>query len=120
MGIPILDTPAAPAQLSLALKAKLFRGLADPSRLSILEALADGERTVSDLMTVTGLSQSNTSGHLACLRECGLVVPRQEGRYVHYALAHPRVRTLLGEAAGILADVAERLYACTRYAEVPR
>jgi ArsR family transcriptional regulator, cadmium/lead-responsive transcriptional repressor len=83
--------------LSLALKAKLFRGLADPSRLAILEALRAGERTVSDVVAATGLSQPNASNHLACLRDCGLVESRQDGRRVYYRLAD------------------ERVYACTRY-----
>ena len=101
--------------LSLTLKAKLFRGLADPSRLAILEALREGEKTVSDLVAETGLSQPNASGHLACLRDCGLVASRQEGRYVYYQLADPRVDDALRAAEGILAGVAEQVYACTRY-----
>jgi DNA-binding transcriptional ArsR family regulator len=101
--------------LSLSLKAKLFRGLADTSRLAILEALRDGEKTVSELVAATGLSQPNTSTHLACLKDCGLVGSRQEGRYVHYRLADPRVAAVLRGAEEILADVAERVYACTRY-----
>lgn len=101
--------------LSLTLKAKLFRGLADTSRLALLEALRGGEKTVSELVVATGLSQPNASGHLACLKECGLVASRQEGRFVYYALADPRVEDLLRDAEGILADVAARVYACTRY-----
>lgn len=101
--------------LSLTLKAKLFRGLADPSRLAILEALREGEKTVSDIVDETGLSQPNASGHLACLRDCGLVASRQEGRYVYYQLADARVDDALRAAEGILAGVAERVYACTRY-----
>ena len=101
--------------LSLTLKAKLFRGFADSSRLAILEALRSGEKTVSELVEETGLSQPNTSGHLACLKECGLVTGRQEGRFVYYALADPRVDDALHAVEGILAGVAERIYACTRY-----
>jgi ArsR family transcriptional regulator, cadmium/lead-responsive transcriptional repressor len=101
--------------LSLSLKAKLFRGLADSSRLAILEALRDGERSVSDMVAETGLSQPNASTHLACLKDCGLVESRQEGRYVFYRLADARIAGLLRGAEEILADVAERVYACTRY-----
>jgi DNA-binding transcriptional ArsR family regulator len=101
--------------LSLTLKAKLFRGLADTSRLALLEALRRGEKTVSELVVATGLSQPNASRHLACLKECGLVASRQEGRFVYYALADPRVEDVLRDAEGILADVAARVYACTRY-----
>ncbi len=101
--------------LSLTLKAKLFSGLADPSRLAILEALRSGEKTVSDLVGETSLSQPNASGHLACLKDCGLVTSRQEGRYVYYALADPRIEDVLRGAEGIVSGVAESVYACTRY-----
>lgn len=101
--------------ISLQVKAKLFRGLADTSRLAILEALRSGERTVSDIAVSTGLSQPNASGHLACLKDCGLVRSRQEGRYVHYSLSDPRIEEMLRDAEGILSDVAAGVYACTRY-----
>lgn len=100
--------------LSLSLKAKLFRGLADPSRLALLDALRDGERTVSELVEATGLSQPNVSGHLACLRGCGLLASRQDGRFVFYSLADPRIVDMLRDAEAVLADVAARVYACTR------
>lgn len=101
--------------LHLTLKAKLFRGLADASRLAILESLRDGEQSVSGVVAATGLTQPNASNHLACLKECGLVTSRQEGRSVYYAIADPRVETVLREVEGILADVSARVYACTRY-----
>lgn len=58
---------------AVALKAKLFRGFADPSRLAIVEALRSGSMTVTEVVAATGLTQSNTSNHLSCLRDCGLV-----------------------------------------------
>lgn len=100
---------------ALDLKAKLFRGLADPSRLAILEALRAGERSVSELVAATGLSQPNVSSHLACLKQCGLVGSRQQGRFVYYALADQRVEALLRGAEAILASVGAQIYACTRY-----
>lgn len=106
---------AVGADLALGLKAKLFRGLGDSSRLALLDALRDGEKTVTQLVGLTGLSQANASAHLACLRDCGLVTSRHEGRYVLYALADPRIAGMLREAEAILADVAARVYACTRY-----
>lgn len=101
--------------LSLTLKAKLFRGLADPSRLAILEALRSGERSVSQLTEEITLSQPNASGHLACLRDCGLVTARQQGRHVYYSLADPRIEEMLRAAEVILGDAAAGIYACTRY-----
>lgn len=103
-----------PAQAT-ALKAKFFRGLADASRLSILEALREGPLSVSEIVASTGLSQPNTSNHLACLRDCGLVVSEQEGRFTHYRLSDPRAAELLALAESLLADVAAGVYACTRY-----
>src|SRR3989304_2600296 len=75
---------------AVALKAKLFRGFADPSRLSIVEALRAGPLTVSQIAAVTVLSQPNASNHLSCLRDCGLVVSEQQGRYVRYQLSDRR------------------------------
>jgi ArsR family transcriptional regulator, cadmium/lead-responsive transcriptional repressor len=105
------------ATSGIELRAKLFRGFADPSRLSILEALRDGEHTVSELVQVTGLTQPNVSNHLACLRDCGLVGLRQQGRFAHYSLSDARVAQLLGLADELLADVARGVYECTRYAD---
>lgn len=98
-----------------ALKAKLFRGFADTSRLMILEALRDGPLTVGAIVEQTGLSQSNVSNHLACLRDCGLVTFSQQGRYTSYQLSDGRVDALLGMADELLADVARGVYECTRY-----
>ena len=100
---------------ALALQAKLFRGLADPARLALLDALRTGDRTVSELVAATGLSQPNASNHLACLRDCGLVTATQEGRFVRYALAGPRVEAVLRDAEQLLAGMAAEIYACTRY-----
>jgi ArsR family transcriptional regulator, cadmium/lead-responsive transcriptional repressor len=97
------------------LQAKLFRGFADPSRLSILLALRDGALTVSEIVAATELGQSNVSNHLSCLKDCGLVVSTQEGRYVRYVLSDRRVAKLLNLADELLADVARGVYECTRY-----
>lgn len=101
---------------ALDLQARLFRGFADPSRLAILEALRAGPRTVTEIVQATGLTQSNVSNHLACLRDCGLAASRQHGRYVRYQLSDERVARLLSLADELLADVATGVYLCTRYA----
>jgi DNA-binding transcriptional ArsR family regulator len=98
-----------------SLKAKLFCGFADPSRLNILEALREGPNTVSVLVEATGLSQSNVSNHLSCLHDCGLVVSVQQGRYVSYQLSEHRVNELLQRADELLAEVARGVYTCTHY-----
>jgi DNA-binding transcriptional ArsR family regulator len=97
------------------LKAKLFRGFSDPSRLSILEALRGGSLTVNEIVQVTGLTQSNVSNHLGCLRDCGLVKAKQQGRFAYYELSDPRVEQLLRLADELLVHVAKGIYECTRY-----
>jgi len=98
-----------------AIKAKLFRGFADLSRLSLLEALRDGPLTVTALIELTGLTQSNVSNHLACLRDCGLVIASPQGRYTLYQLSDERVALLLHVASELLRDVAHGVDACPRY-----
>ena len=102
---------------SLTLKSKLFRGFSDPSRLSILEALRGGPRSVGDIVETTGLTQPNVSNHLGCLLDCGLVSRDQRGRYVYYRLSDERVDGLLELADELLAEVAKGVYECTRYAD---
>lgn len=100
---------------NLSVKARLFRGFSDPTRLRILETLRSGELTVGAIVEQTGFSQSNVSNHLACLRDCGLVVAEQRGKFVEYRLSDPRVGELLTLAETLLADVARGVYECTRY-----
>jgi DNA-binding transcriptional ArsR family regulator len=108
----LTQTPQATA---LRLKAKLFRGFSDMSRLSILEALRDGPLTVGAIAEKTSLSQSNVSNHLRCLSDCDLVVSTPQGRYTLYQLSDPRVGALLRLSDELLSDVARGVYECTRY-----
>jgi ArsR family transcriptional regulator len=71
--------------------AVIGRALADPKRLCVLESLADGEVSVSDLSTRVGCQVPNMSQHLAVLRSAGLVSTRRDGNTVYYRLADPRV-----------------------------
>lgn len=99
----------------LTIRAKLFRGFADASRLAIVEALRTGALNVGDIVEETGLGQSNVSNHLACLLDCGLVVREQRGRFVFYRLSDGRVSELLRMADELLEEVAVGLEACRRY-----
>jgi len=99
----------------LTLKAKLFRGFSDPSRLAILESLRSGPKSVGEVVSATGFAQSSVSTHLTCLHECGLVSRQQQGRYVYYSLSDQRVEALLNTADELLAEVARGIYECTRY-----
>lgn len=100
---------------SIEIQAKLFRGLSDPSRLSILESMRDGAVTVGEIVEATGLSQPNVSNHLGCLRDCGLVTAEQQGRFVYCELSDERVSQLLNLADELVAKVAKGVYECTRY-----
>lgn len=107
--------PAADPMLKLDLTAKLFRGFADSSRLLLLTHLLEGECCVSELVERTGLTQSNVSSHLTCLRDCGLVSSRQAGRYVYYRLADPGVEAILATAGDILSRHASQIAACVNH-----
>ncbi len=99
----------------LALKAKFFRGFADPTRLAIIECLLSGEKNVNQIVELLDISQPNASGHLACLRESGLVKSEGRGKYTFYSIYDDKVRILLQTAESILAQVAQGIYACTHY-----
>jgi DNA-binding transcriptional ArsR family regulator len=71
--------------------AVIGRALADPKRLCVLESLAEGEVSVSDLSSRVGCQVPNMSQHLAVLRSAGLVSTRRDGNTVYYRLADPRV-----------------------------
>lgn len=68
------------------LHASVCKGLADPKRLLIINALRDGEMSVSDICDQLELPQSNVSQHLGILRDKGLVASRREGQKVYYSL----------------------------------
>lgn len=99
----------------LRLQAKLFRGLSDHSRLSILQALRAGPLTVGEIVAATGLGQPNASNHLRCLSDCCLVASEQHGRFVHYRLSDPRIARLLALADEVLTDAAQGLDDCGNY-----
>lgn len=99
------------------IKAKLFCGFSDRSRLAILETLRDGARNVGDIADATGLTQPNVSNHLKCLSECGLVIGEPNGRFVHYRLTDSRIARLLRLADELLIGCADRILECKNYRE---
>jgi DNA-binding transcriptional ArsR family regulator len=108
--------PAAPLESDLV--AKYFRGLGDPIRLRILELLqSEGELSVGTLVERLRLPQPQVSNHLACLRWCGFVEARREGRTVFNRIADPRVEEMLELAQSLLADNAEHVAACCQIEE---
>ena len=107
--------PTTTVEPGTELKAKLFRGFSDASRLSILEVLVEEKTTVGEIVEQTGLSQPNVSSHLRCLSDCGLVVSKRDGRHMLYQISDPRVQQLIELAEELLADNAKGVYECTRY-----
>ncbi|MFJ6041959.1 ArsR/SmtB family transcription factor [Brachybacterium paraconglomeratum] len=84
-------------------KANLFKGLAHPFRIRLLELLSDSpELTVSALQAETELEPSHLSQHLSVLRRHHLVVSERRGSHVFYRLADPRIRELLAVARALL------------------
>jgi DNA-binding transcriptional ArsR family regulator len=103
---------------SLELTAKFFRGLGDPTRLRIVELLLDeGELPVKALVERLGVQQGRVSSHLACLKWCGYVTTRSDGRLALYRVTDRRVKRIVALAKRMVARNAEHLYACTRIAE---
>lgn len=99
----------------LRMKAKFYKGLADSTRLGILEVLRKGEKTVSQIVELTEKSQSNVSNHLNCLRECGVVAHRQEGKNVYCSIADKKLLKLLADTDKIVAGAIDKLYSCMVY-----
>lgn len=93
----------------------LFHSLSDPTRLAIVARLAAGEARVRDLVAQTGLAQSTVSAHMACLRECGLITGRTEGRQTFYVLARPELLDLLATAETLLAATGAKVALCPTY-----
>lgn len=83
-------------------KADLFKALAHPARIRVLELLATGERTVGEMQPVVGLESSHLSQQLGVLRRARLVTTRKEGAAVVYAIKDPLLVDLLAVAKQLL------------------
>jgi DNA-binding transcriptional ArsR family regulator len=73
------------------LHAELCKTLASPIRLEILSLLRDGEKSVSELTTLTGVRQATISQHLAVLRQRRVVSTRKRGVNIFYKIANPKI-----------------------------
>lgn len=111
--VPQVEDDLATQRLEITMK--FFRGLTDITRLRIVELLLEvGEQNVSEIVERIGQPQSRVSSHLACLKWCGYVTSRREGKYIYYRVADERVASLLLLARGIIADHATEILTCTR------
>jgi len=74
---------------------RLGRAMADPTRSRLLMSLLEGPAYPADLARDLGLTRSNVSNHLSCLRDCGIVVAEPEGRHTRYVVADPHLARAL-------------------------
>ncbi len=113
--LPTVTSPAI-EHAGLDAAACLFHGFSDPNRLTILRHLALGEHRVVDLMAHLGLAQSTVSKHLACLKDCGLVDSRPQGRASMYSLTHPEaVLDFLASAERLLGLTGDAVTLCPTF-----
>ena len=94
------------------LKAELIHGFSNKTRLEILETIKESEKTVSEIIYAVAGNQSSISQHLACLRGCGLIERRQEGKYVYYKLRHQKVADLMDMFDEVLSEVEDNISTC--------
>ena len=113
--ISLIDDMLKMVNDKLELKAKLFRGFGDVTRLAILESVSDGENTVTEIADKLRQSQPNVSNHLSCLLECGLVNSRKDGKNKFYSIGDKRVSKILKQGDDILEDIAEGIHSCVNY-----
>ena len=104
-----MSNPVIPKREVFANLARIGTALSSPVRLELLELLAQGERSVDELSTLTGATVANTSQHLQKLKQASLIVGRKEAQFVRYRLAGDEVVALF-DALGVagqayLADV---------------
>jgi DNA-binding transcriptional ArsR family regulator len=100
--MPEFAASAASSRPISELKAELFKALAHPARIRILEVLAEGERAVGEIQPLVGIESSHLSQQLGVLRRAGLVSTRKEGSSVIYAIRDPQLGELLAVAKRIL------------------
>lgn len=96
------DEPSGPSRPLSEVKAELFKALAHPARVRVLEVLATGEHSVGEMQPLVGIESSHLSQQLGVLRRAGVVAHRKEGSSVVYSLIDPIVADLLSVAKRLL------------------
>ena len=94
--------PVGMSAEALELIAARFRVLGETSRLKLVQALNESERTVGDLTKATGLTQANASRHLQTLTDAGILKRRKQGLHVLYSIADPNIFRLCDHVCGSL------------------
>ena len=98
---------------------RLGRAMADPTRSRILLAMIDGPAYTVDLADTLGLTRSNVSNHLTCLRGCGIIVAALEGRRTRYEIADPHLTRALSGLLDVVLAVDEGAPCSDGSCEVP-
>ena len=93
------------------LVAQMCNAINEPKRLMVLYALSNGPRSVNELASVLGAPQSNTSQHLAVLRNRGLVDVERRGSHVLYSLRYPKIIEAIDLLRGVLNEEIARQHA---------
>lgn len=103
--LPFADSEIGRADETMCLAAKLFDGFSNPTRLSILLALARrGETRVADLVEELKAPQPRVSDHLSRLLWCGYVSVRRDGRYAYYSVTDERVLEMIGLCVSVIEE----------------
>jgi len=103
--------------IGIDMKVKLIHGFSNKTRLQILECIKDEEKTVSQIVEEINGNQSNISQHLACLKGCGIIARRNEGKYCFYSLRNQHIRDLLTMFDVVLEDVQHDVACCNRHVD---
>ncbi|MCO4324340.1 ArsR/SmtB family transcription factor [Mammaliicoccus sciuri] len=99
----------------IEIKAHFIHGLSNKTRLTILELLKLKEMTVNEIVEQSKISQSSISQHLACLKGCGLVISRQEGKFVYYQIKNDQILALLQLIDSVVEDTEEDIACCQHH-----
>jgi ArsR family transcriptional regulator, cadmium/lead-responsive transcriptional repressor len=91
-----------------------FKVLGNPTRIRIVRALLEKERTVSELAKLLNMPQGSVSRDLASIKLSGYVKARREWTTIHYQITDERLKEIVSLAREIIADHAENLYTRTR------
>ena len=97
---------------NIELKAHFIHGLSNKARLTILELLKSNEMTVNEIVEKSKISQYSISQHLSCLKGCGLVSSRQEGKYVYYQIKNNQILELLKLIDSVVEDTEDDIESC--------
>jgi ArsR family transcriptional regulator len=76
-------------------RSTVFRALADPSRLKILDFLRTGEKCACDIVDAVGFTQPTVSRHLKVLIDCGILRRRRDGNKMLYSITYPKIHEII-------------------------